>query len=327
MQRLENILNQIVELNISYSKIEVSVVIPTYNSGETLIRAIDSVFSQSLNTLIEVIVVDDGSTDETQLLIEKYHHPVKYLYQSNNGVASARNKGIRESKGLYIAFLDADDEWHPSKLEKQINIFNNNPKIHFVSTGMVDIYQNDEVRPSFHPSLAGDLFTRLIFYNPVCTSSVLIKKRVFNDLSLRFDDVTNVGEDWLLWIRISARYKIVTIPNILVNRFLLPGSLENKEYNKGQRKNIYGIYQNLKKDAVVMQKLEKNRIGEEIFTRFHKASILHYEGSYFEAFLAIVVILKYLPIYLIFRQLIKFFIPSYIYKNAKVIQDKLYVLR
>jgi glycosyltransferase involved in cell wall biosynthesis len=315
-------------LNLSHhNNITVSVVIPTYNSGDTLIRAFESVYSQSINVSIEIIVVDDGSIDNTQVLIEKYHHPINYLYQSNNGVASARNKGIMASKGSYIAFLDADDEWLPSKLEEQLIVFNKNPKIHIVSTGMVDIYQNGEIRPTFHPYLSGDLFYRLVFYNPIGTSSVMIKKEVFNNPYLRFDNVSNVGEDWLLWVRMSARYDIVIIPDILVNRYLFPGSLENKVYNIEKRKDIFGIYNALKNDTIVKQRLEAHRINRNIFITFHQANILYYDGKSFEAFLTIIKILKHLPIYLIYRQLVKYFIHPIILNNFKILENKFHNIK
>lgn len=97
----------------------VSVIIPTYNRALYITSALDSVFAQNYNNF-EVIVVDDGSTDNTREVLRKYFKKIVYIYQENSGVSSARNRGIRRSQGEWLAFLDSDDEWHPDKLSTQI---------------------------------------------------------------------------------------------------------------------------------------------------------------------------------------------------------------
>ncbi len=99
----------------------VSVIIPTYNSAHFVVEAVESVLAQTWQDL-EIVVIDDGSTDETAAVMTRFGPPVRYIQQRNGGVAVARNKGIRESSGKYIAFLDADDTWLPEKLEKQIEL-------------------------------------------------------------------------------------------------------------------------------------------------------------------------------------------------------------
>src|SRR6185369_14122248 len=98
---------------------EVSVIIPTYNSARFLTDAIDSVLAQTFKDF-EVIVIDDGSTDETESLMHKYGSAVRYIRHENRGVALTRNRGIDESRGRYVAFLDADDVWLPHKLDRQL---------------------------------------------------------------------------------------------------------------------------------------------------------------------------------------------------------------
>ena len=104
----------------------VSAIIPTYNSVNYISEAINSVLNQTYKNC-EIIVVDDGSTDNTRKTVEnyirKYPHKIKYFYQENKGPSAARNKGIKEARGNYIAFLDSDDLWLPDKLEKQISLF------------------------------------------------------------------------------------------------------------------------------------------------------------------------------------------------------------
>jgi glycosyltransferase involved in cell wall biosynthesis len=99
----------------------ISVIIPTYNRRDFITKAIDSIFAQGAwNT--EIIVIDDGSSDDTANLLEPYKHAIHYIYQENRGVSAARNRGVAESRGEYLAFLDSDDEWVPSKLEAQFDL-------------------------------------------------------------------------------------------------------------------------------------------------------------------------------------------------------------
>ena len=105
---------------------KVSVIIPTYNRSSVLSRAIDSVLRQS-DRDFELIVVDDGSTDNTKNLIEQYSDQITYIYQDNEGVSAARNLGLKHATGEWVAFLDSDDEWKKKKLEKQIAFIEKNP--------------------------------------------------------------------------------------------------------------------------------------------------------------------------------------------------------
>src|SRR6266849_6286184 len=97
-----------------------SVIIPTYDSGQLVVEAVASALAQSLAPA-EVIVVDDGSTDDTRERLALFGPPVRYIHQKNQGVAAARNTGLHEATGELIAFLDADDVWHPLKLELQVS--------------------------------------------------------------------------------------------------------------------------------------------------------------------------------------------------------------
>jgi glycosyltransferase involved in cell wall biosynthesis len=113
----------------------VSVIIPTYNCDRFLPEAIDSVLMQTYQDY-EIIVIDDGSTDQTCQVLEAYKHKIRYFYQQNQGSAVARNLGIKQAKGEFIAFLDADDFWLlPEKLAEQVNCFEQQPSLGSVHTG------------------------------------------------------------------------------------------------------------------------------------------------------------------------------------------------
>lgn len=124
----------------------ISVIIPTYNRDQLIRNAVQSVINQTY-TNWELIIVDDGSTDKTREVVSEYIEKdprIRYFYKENGGQGSARNLGIRESKGDYIAFLDSDDEWEKTKLEKQIKILENNSNVDFCYTADKQINQNGQ---------------------------------------------------------------------------------------------------------------------------------------------------------------------------------------
>src|SRR5208337_4579078 len=119
----------------SVDQASVSVVIPTYNRGELLIETIESILAQTAKPG-EVIVVDDGSTDDTQERLARYADRVRYVRQPNQGVAAARNHGVREARGKWIAFIDSDDVWHPRKLECQLRVLADHPDLGILGTAL-----------------------------------------------------------------------------------------------------------------------------------------------------------------------------------------------
>ena len=114
------------------SEPRVTVVIPTYNRAKVILRALETAFAQTYRNL-EIIVVDDGSTDDTTAVLAPYWERIHYIHQSNQGASAARNRGIQEATGEFIAFLDSDDEWLPAKLERQIELLEARPDLSFVA--------------------------------------------------------------------------------------------------------------------------------------------------------------------------------------------------
>jgi GT2 family glycosyltransferase len=179
----------------------VSVVIPTYNRADALSQALTSVYAQS-HQPFEVIVVDDGSTDETAMVVAGFEHVV-YVYQDNQGVSAARNRGIELSKGTFIAFLDSDDTWFPTKLAMQLECIKQT-QLRVCHTEEIWIRNGVRVnQKKKHRKSGGDQFERCIELCCISPSSVLIERTVFEDYG-DFDESLPACEDYDLWLRICA---------------------------------------------------------------------------------------------------------------------------
>jgi glycosyltransferase involved in cell wall biosynthesis len=193
----------------------VSVVIPTYNRAEYLRVALESAVSQTCLPA-EIIVVDDGSTDNTQEVVRDYIDQIRYFIQTNSGPSAARNLGIRESRCDYIAFLDSDDAWMPNKLEIQMDGFNRQQSVGLIGTGYLscdEFLQNPRKWRAFHlaPSDNEEIFIRNLWPTP----SIIICRSCIGAVGL-FDENLRYAEDWDLWMRIASRFPIKTIHEPLV---------------------------------------------------------------------------------------------------------------
>ncbi len=182
----------------------VSVVIPTYNRPDFVCEAIDSVLAQNY-TNFEIVVVNDGSKDNTAEVLKKYSEPVRVINKENGGLASARNRGIEESRGELIAFLDDDDRWLPNKLEVQVPEFLD-PEVCLVhsaarffdeSTGWDKIQFIGDI--GFH-----DLLSMKILYG----QTVIVRKSVLDEVGSFDNQFHSSVEDVELWLRISVGHKI-----------------------------------------------------------------------------------------------------------------------
>lgn len=182
---------------------EVSVVIPAYNSSQYIGQAIESVLNQNVN--LEIIVVDDGSTDDLDSIILQYKELNNFFYiknMSNLGVAESRNIGVKNAKGNYIAFLDADDMWLKGKLLAQINLMKENGYI-FTYTARTLVNQDgDSLNKILSVKDMVD-YNSLLYHNCIACSSVVIAKSVM----MRFPmDYSQYHEDYIVWLRILREY-------------------------------------------------------------------------------------------------------------------------
>ena len=189
---------------------QISVVIPTFNRAKLLKKAIESVLLQSLRDF-ELIIVDDGSTDETSKVISRIDGKIIYIKQDNLGPSSARNRGIKEAKGEFIAFLDSDDSWSKDKLSVQLAQMRNNPE-YPISHTQEDWYKKDKLfkqKPK-HAKSGGYIFNTCLRLCVVGMSTVLIREKLFDLVGL-FDTTLPCCEDYDFWLRTSIKYPFLLI--------------------------------------------------------------------------------------------------------------------
>jgi glycosyltransferase involved in cell wall biosynthesis len=197
--------------------LEISVIIPTYNRYEVLQRALTSVYAQSYMPK-EVIIIDDGSTDETSQITKLFPH-AKYIYQKNSGVSSARNLGINNSTSQWIAFLDSDDAWHADKLKYQAEFHKQNPKYLISYTDEKWIRNGVEVKMAkkFH-KVGGAIFAECLSHCIIAPSSALVHKMLLDEVGL-FDENLEVCEDYDLWLRVACANPIGLIDEKLITKY------------------------------------------------------------------------------------------------------------
>ncbi len=196
----------------------VTVIIPTYNRMGLLSRALTSVARQT-RPPDEVVLVDDGSTDDTEGLIRRQFPHVRYLQQENRGVAAARNRGIREAKGEWLAFLDSDDEWLPHKLERQLDAVREEPEFSLCHTNEIWIRRGKRVNPlKKHAKSGGYIFKKCLPLCVISPSSVLIHRSLFEQVGL-FDESLPACEDYDLWLRVTAIRPVLYLEELLIIKY------------------------------------------------------------------------------------------------------------
>ena len=195
----------------------ISVVIPTYNRYNVLKRALKSVYSQTYMSK-EVIVIDDGSTDKTSHIAKDFPH-IKYYYQKNSGVSSARNLGIQNSTCEWIAFLDSDDEWNEDKLKLHVEFHKLNSEFFISYTDEKWIRDNKEINlPKKYQKHGGDVFSKCLSHCIIAPSATLIHKSLLDSIGL-FDETLEVCEDYDLWLRVALENPIGLIDEKLITKY------------------------------------------------------------------------------------------------------------
>ena len=246
---------------MSYNKAieEISVIIPTYNRCDLLKRAINSVIKQTI-TPKEIIIVDNGSTDQTYQMVSSLFPEINYFIEKKRGVSAARNKGILESKSKWIAFLDSDDAWKPTKLEKQMeySVFNQD-KYRIIHTDET-WYRNKKFLNQLkkHKKSGGNIFKNSLQLCCISPSSVVLKKQIFEEYGL-FDENLEVCEDYDMWIRITSKEEVGFLDSPLVSKY--------GGHSDQLSKKFWGM------DRFRIKSLEKN-LKNEYFSKSQKINVL-----------------------------------------------------
>jgi glycosyltransferase involved in cell wall biosynthesis len=260
---------------------KVSVVIPAYNKADLTIKTVESVLSQSYAN-IEVIVVDDGSTDDTKNKLQLFGDRIHYIYKQNGGSCSARNVGIKQATVEYISLNECDDIFYPDKIEKSVECLEKNRDYGFVHTGAYFINDKDDVISEhgisdYHPS--GWIVSRLILKNFICNSTVVVRKECFKEVGY-FDEKIFMPADWDMWLRLSEKYKAAYIDDKLTGYRLTHSYIAlnmekainetvyvlNKMFNRNnhissglKKKCLTNVYLSYGLNYAVMQDFKKSR--------------------------------------------------------------------
>jgi glycosyltransferase involved in cell wall biosynthesis len=196
----------------------ISVVVPTYNRVHTLPRALDSILAQTLPAS-EVIVVDDGSQDGTETMIRRHYPQVRYLNQPNGGVSRARNRGIAEAGGDWIALLDSDDAWLADKLAAQRAALRQHSGIRLCHTEEVWIRRGQRVKQmDKHAKSGGHIFRACLPRCVISPSASLLHRSLFEEMG-GFDEDLPACEDYDLWLRICATEKVAFVPTPQIRKY------------------------------------------------------------------------------------------------------------
>ena len=254
----------------------VSVIIPTYNRAALLPRAINSVLSQTYKKLV-CIVVDDGSTDHTKEVVKSVKDDrIVYLrHKTNRQTSATRNTGIKHSRGELIAFLDDDDEWLPTKLEKQVRFIKSLPeKIGMVYCWMDYYDHNGKIIREVHPTLRGYVFPQVIDEQRLGGCPTLLVRREVIDDIVRFDESLPRGNDGDFIRRVCQKYEVDYVPEVLVKVHVGYGSKRISDNDKQSIKNAIKTQTvKFKKFELELRKLPKQKSNIYAIIAFHHSQL------------------------------------------------------
>jgi glycosyltransferase involved in cell wall biosynthesis len=210
---------------------KVSVIMPAYNAASFIRDAVESAIRQTYPN-IEIIVVDDGSTDATADVLREYGSRglIRYFHQENSGCGSAKNTGFLHAAGEYIAYLDADDIWYETKVERQLACLKANPDAAIVFCDEYRIFEEGEpvkAPPKLKPG--EDAYEKLLTECYTTPSTIMLKREVIDSIG-PYNVKMAYNEDWEFLLKAGLRYKIAYLPEYLLTRKLHPGSMTSRHY-------------------------------------------------------------------------------------------------
>jgi glycosyltransferase involved in cell wall biosynthesis len=197
---------------------DTTVVIPVHDRTDLLWRALESVYAQT-HMPTQVVVIDDGSREDPTAELGDRFPQTEIIRQKHCGVSAARNRGIEMATGSWVAFLDSDDEWHPHKLERQLQALDKDPGYQICHTDEIWIRNGRRVNPRRrHAKMGGWIFRRCLPLCAISPSSVMIKRSLFDEVGV-FDETLPVCEDYDLWLRICALHPVLFVDEPLVVKY------------------------------------------------------------------------------------------------------------
>ena len=256
-------------------KPKVSIILPTYNRAKYLDRAISSVLNQSYSDF-ELIIVDDASTDNTKEVVDMFDDDrIRYIRNEKNlGGAGARNRGIKEAKGDFIAFQDSDDQWHPEKLKIQMEAFSKaTPDVAVVYTAFIRKVGDKEfiIPPASVKKREGNIYRELLLHvNFVGTPTAVVRKKALEKVG-GFDERFPRLQDWDLFLRLAKHYKFKFIEKPLLTAYDIPGNISSNVDSliKALKLLIGKHYEEIRKDRKIISKFYQ-RLGEALLAAENK---------------------------------------------------------
>lgn len=242
----------------------VSVIIPGYNLADYAVKAVESVLSQTYKN-IEIVFVDDGSTDNTRERLAPYIGRIKYIYKENGGVCSARNRGIRESSGEFITLVDCDDAYLQTKVEVCAKFLRDHPDYGLVHTDAYIIDENDNaIGLDRHPGRrhTGWITDKLLMTNFICNPTSMFRRECLKKAGM-YDENLFPPADWDLWLRISEHYKVGYVDQPLSKYRVISNSC------------FHGLERTRKENKIVLDKFfvrnpkASRRLRQAAYARYH----------------------------------------------------------
>jgi len=256
--------------NATNPRCEVAVIIPSYNSASCLRRALDSALAQTYRGY-GIYVIDDGSTDDTDAVLGAYAGRIVSSRQTHAGQAAARNHGVRLSDSPYVAFLDADDEWLPNKLERQIGVLRRNPRVGMIysdcSTSGSGPSSGSHFARAGTPA-SGRVFEHFLRNCNVFTPTVVVRRECLDDVGV-FNESLAVGEDFNLWLRIAARWEVAVIPEVLAIRHPTRGSLSQVTSADKALRNSIALFEHVMQACPNLSPRERDALRKTIANRHY----------------------------------------------------------
>jgi len=251
----------------------INVIIPSFNSARFVVQAVQSALNQTYSP-VEIIVIDDGSNDNTRVVLGPFFDRIRYIYQSNAGLSKARNRGIKEARGDLIAFLDADDQWLPEKLTKQWNYLKANPAVGLIHTDMYQLYEPGGTQSYVYfgkERFSGSYYSELFWCNRITISSVMVTRSCLDRIGLFDEEILGpTTQDFDLWMRIARYYPLAYVnePLVVYRRHSTSGSQNQRMMLEDE---YYVRDKALKADPALWQSLGRDRVMQWMFRNAFEA--------------------------------------------------------